>query len=127
MTDAVTIALITSVFGAITTTVTTVGTIISRKARDAAREASKKVDEVHGQAVANWKVSHENQQRIEQVQRQTDGNVSKLHELWAEEARRRESVAWKVAFEAGRRAEMQKTRRATDPIPVPTNDEEPKE
>lgn len=133
MTDAVAIALITGGFGAITTVVTTVGTVISRKTQKAAQAAAAeakaavvKVEEVHDQAKENWQMSHANYEKLETVQQQTNGNVEKLQAAWAAEAHRRETEAWKVAFEAGRRAEMEKKRRATDLIES-VNDEEPRE
>lgn len=127
MTDAVAIALITGGFGAITTVVTTVGTIISRKARDAALVAAKKVDEVRAQAKENGDISKANYATLTEVAKNTDGNVKKLQEAWAAEARRREDAAWTAAFEAGRRAEMKKLRRATDPPVESVNEEEPRE
>jgi gas vesicle protein len=129
MTDPVALAIIQGGFGVIIATVTTVGAIISRKARDAAREAARKVDEVRDQAVENGAMSKANHVTLTKVIEQTDGNVRKLQEMWAEEARRRESEAWAAAFEAGRLAEMTKNRRKTDslPRPVPANDEETKE
>jgi rubrerythrin len=136
MTDAVAIALIAGGFGAISATVTTVGAVISAKARAAAEEAAKKagtaiekVEEVHGQAVENWSISQANHDTLTKVVANTDGNVRKLQEAWAAEAQRRETAAWAAAFEAGRRAEMTKSRRATDvlPEPAPVNDDEPKE
>jgi uncharacterized membrane protein len=137
MTDTVAVALIAGGFGALTTAITTVGTIISRKTQKAAQAAAAqaktavvKVEEVHDQAKENWQMSHANYEKLEAVQKQTDGNVKKLQEAWAEEARRRETAAWQAAFEAGRRAEMTKSRRATDALavaPATVNDDEPKE
>lgn len=111
MTDAVAIALIAGGFGTMNVTVAAVGRIISRKVQEAAR------------------ISMANHETLTKVVANTDGNVTKLQEAWAEEARRRETAAWQAAFEAGRRAEMEKKRRATDVLdePEPVNDDEPKE
>ncbi|HEY2848367.1 MAG TPA: hypothetical protein VGI97_00690 [Gemmatimonadaceae bacterium] len=127
MTDAVAMALISGGFGTITAAITTVGAVISRKARDAAREAARKVDEVRDQAVENGAVSKANHITLTKVIENTDGNVRKLQEAWEAEALRRESEAWAAAYEAGRLAEISKNRRKTDMLPLPANDEEPKE
>lgn len=102
MTDAVQAALIAAVGGAVTTAISSVTLALTRRVR---RQASE-----------NWQLSH-------RIQQQTDGNVSRLLEVKEAEARERERRAWDEAFEAGRRAEVSKTRRAEDRV----NDEEPHE
>lgn len=109
MTDAVATALIMGGFGTLTAAVGVVGRVITRKVEGAA------------------KISQANHDTLTKVVANTDGNVRKLQDAWEKEAQRRESLAWAEAFEAGRRAEMTKRRRATDVLAIPANDEEPRE
>ena len=108
MTDTVAVALISGAFGSLTAAISVATLIVARRAK---------------------KQSETNHQTLESVVRNTNGNVEKLQQEWAKEARRREEAAWQAAFEAGRRAEMTKNRRATDLMAVErtVNDDEPKE
>lgn len=114
MTEPVEVALITGMCAAVPATIAALASY-----RRAGR-AERKVDAVHGQALENWTVSHANHETLAKVAAQTDGNVKKLQEVFEEDARRREAAARSAGYEAGRRAEMTKRRRATDA------DEEPK-
>lgn len=127
MTDTVELALIAGIFGAINTAISTVGSILSRKAQKEAKAAAEnakaaltKVDNVHDQAMENFNISQANHATLSKVVENTDGNVTKMRQDLEREAQRRAQEA----FEAGRRAEMTKNRRATDP---PVNDDTPKE
>ena len=113
MTDPVAIALISAFGSAITAAISGVTLVVTRNVRN--------------QAVMNWQLSHANYEKLHKIQEQTNGNVTRLLEAKDEAAMERERIIRQEAYEAGRRAEMKKTRRATDPPVDPANDEEPKE
>jgi len=127
MTDVVTVAIISGAFGTLSVAITTIGAVISRKAQREAKAAKEKIEVVHEQAKDNWQISAKNYETLTKVVENTNGNVERLQEEWAKEAKRREEAAWHFAFEAGRRAEMEKKRRVTDLAHPPVNDDEPKE
>lgn len=127
MTDTVELALIAGIFGSINVAISTVGSILSRKAQreakaaaDNAKAALTQVGNVHSQALENFNISQANHATLSKVVENTDGNVTKMRQDLEREAQRRAQEA----FEAGRRAEITKNRRATDP---PVNDDTPKE
>lgn len=131
MTDSIVVALITGGFGTLTAAITTAGLIISRKARDAALLAVRKVDVVHDQAVENWSVSRANHETLTKVIENTDGNVRRLVATKDAEAAERERLARLEGFREGQVSVMEKKRRASDhenPADVlPVDDKEPSE